>query len=99
MEGDSSERIMAQVNKCPSGALSFYFNDASENVSPPATDTRVEVQRNGPLMVHGSIVLRDIAGKESKLNAVTAFCRCGLSGNKPFCDGSHHQVKLDEDPA
>ena len=27
MEGASSERIMDQVKKCPSGALSFYAND------------------------------------------------------------------------
>jgi hypothetical protein len=99
MEGDSSEKIMAQVNKCPSGALSFYFNNALEKNTFPATETRVEVMRNGPLMIHGNIVLRDQAGNESKLNTVTAFCRCGLSGNKPFCDGSHLRVKLDDAPA
>jgi CDGSH iron-sulfur domain-containing protein 3 len=21
-----------------------------------------------------------------------AFCRCGQSGNKPFCDGTHREV-------
>lgn len=30
-EGASTERIVEQINKCPSGALSFYMNDASEN--------------------------------------------------------------------
>ncbi|MFM7023923.1 MAG: (4Fe-4S)-binding protein [Flavobacteriales bacterium] len=29
-ENASTERIIEQVNKCPSGALSFYFNDGSE---------------------------------------------------------------------
>ncbi|HLF64128.1 MAG TPA: (4Fe-4S)-binding protein [Saprospiraceae bacterium] len=29
-EGSTTERIIAQVNKCPSGALSFYYNEAEQ---------------------------------------------------------------------
>jgi CDGSH-type Zn-finger protein len=28
---------------------------------------------------------------------IVAVCQCGLSGNKPFCDGSHQRVQ-DEEP-
>jgi len=31
-------------------------------------------------------------GNLTKKNNVTAFCRCGSSSNKPFCDGSHKRV-------
>ena len=31
MEGSTTERIAEQVKKCPSGALSFYFNKIEEN--------------------------------------------------------------------
>lgn len=30
MKGASTERIIDQVNKCPSGALSFRYNDGRE---------------------------------------------------------------------
>ena len=30
MQGASTEAIIEQVNKCPSGALSYYFNEEGE---------------------------------------------------------------------
>jgi CDGSH-type Zn-finger protein len=46
--------------------------------------TKVVVQsiENGP-----NLVLID--GK-----ADVAFCRCGHSSKKPFCDGTHHKVEF-----
>lgn len=48
----------------------------------PMTKVAVQSIENGP-----NLVLID--GK-----ADVAFCRCGHSGTKPFCDGTHHKVNF-----
>lgn len=90
-EGAATDAIIAQVEKCPSGALSYFRNDTTTHSDKvKATNTKVEVLKNGPLLVHGEIVLKDKHGNESAKDKVTAFCRCGQSANKPFCDGTHN---------
>jgi uncharacterized Fe-S cluster protein YjdI len=88
-EGATTERIIEQVKKCPSGALSFYLNDEAADVAGVEAESLVEAVPNGPLLVYGNITVRDPSGGETRKNKVTAFCRCGQSGNKPYCDGSH----------
>lgn len=46
---------------------------------------------NGPLRITGNFVIKDGTGKDFDLSGRTtiSLCRCGLSQNKPFCDGSH----------
>lgn len=88
--GAESEKIIERVKACPSGALSFYYNDRKEeNETTPATEPVVEVLPNGPLLVHGPLHLKHREEGQSLKNKVTAFCRCGASANKPYCDGSH----------
>lgn len=55
------------------------------------TPVTVTVKPNGPLLVVGPIALVDPTGQPVTLAAgrPTAFCRCGHSTMKPFCDGSH----------
>lgn len=89
LEAADTERIVEQVKKCPSGALSYYYNDETKEKVEVTTQTEVEVTPNGPLLVYGNITIRDAAGNETKRHKVTAFCRCGHSQNKPYCDGSH----------
>lgn len=89
MENNSSERIMEQVGKCPSGALSVYRNGEQPKEETATTHTKVEVTPNGPLLVHGDITVKDAQGMEVRKTKITAFCRCGHSNNKPYCDGSH----------
>lgn len=94
MEGAEAERIMEQVAQCPSGALSYIMNRTEVAKDKTETDstTAVEVMRNGPLMVYGNLTVKDSKGAETKKSNVTAFCRCGASANKPFCDGSHIRI-------
>jgi uncharacterized Fe-S cluster protein YjdI len=85
----STERIIEQVKQCPSGALSFYLNNEKQEEVVLQSESIVEVAANGPLLVYGNISIKDASGNETKRSKVTAFCRCGHSANKPFCDGAH----------
>ena len=91
-EGASTEKIIAQVKQCPSGALSFYMNSEAEENKSVQSESIVETVPNGPLLVYGNIVVKDRDGNETRKNKVTAFCRCGASSNKPYCDGTHNKI-------
>lgn len=91
-EGSTTQQIMDQIDKCPSGALSYRMNNTpQEEEKTVTTETIVEVSANGPLLVYGNISIKDAAGNETKRNKVTALCRCGASSNKPYCDGTHRK--------
>ena len=90
-EGADTAHIIAQVSECPSTALSYYLNadgDKSENELLDI-ETVVEAKPNGPLFVYGNVTVKKADGTTEKRSKVTAFCRCGNSNNKPYCDGSH----------
>lgn len=92
-EGASTQAIIEQVKKCPSGALSYFMNSELETETATANaETIIEVSHKGPLLVYGNVVVKDAHGNETKKNKVTAFCRCGQSSSKPYCDGTHRKV-------
>ncbi|WP_441633973.1 CDGSH iron-sulfur domain-containing protein [Cupriavidus sp. 2MCAB6] len=52
---------------------------------------------NGPLRIKGNLEV--ISGTGRTVNRMTEawLCRCGHSGNKPFCDGTHKKVGFRSD--
>lgn len=55
----------------------------------------IRTRNDGPLVVDGAVKITDADGNEFPVNSdkpAVALCRCGGSGNKPFCDGSHRQL-------
>lgn len=57
------------------------------------TETTITACPNGPLIVRGPIELVDEQGNPVERHRRTiALCRCGASGIRPFCDGSHRLV-------
>jgi uncharacterized Fe-S cluster protein YjdI len=92
-EGASTQAIVEQVKKCPSGALSYFMNNEMDAQSIEAeVETIIEATANGPLLVYGNVSVKDAQGNSTRKNKVTAFCRCGHSDNKPYCDGMHRKV-------
>lgn len=77
--------------------------------SSESNNGKIEVLANGPYLVSGGLPLSEQRivtneegesldyreGKKYPPQAQYALCRCGQSGNKPFCDGSHKKVDFD----
>ena len=64
----------------------------ADSTSEPLT---IRLRENGPLVIHGPFRLVNHRGEEIPLpgdKPLVALCRCGQSGNKPFCDGTHKQT-------
>lgn len=91
-DGATTQKIVDQVKKCPSGALSYYMNTESQMAEDVNIESIVEVSPNGPLLVYGNINVKHKDGSETRKSKVTAFCRCGASANKPYCDGTHRTI-------
>ncbi|HEV9036569.1 MAG TPA: CDGSH iron-sulfur domain-containing protein [Puia sp.] len=53
--------------------------------------TKITVKSNGSLKLEGDFEIVDGNGMLYGLGGreIISICRCGLSKNKPFCDGSH----------
>jgi uncharacterized Fe-S cluster protein YjdI len=86
-----TQRIIEQVQKCPSGALSIKnikVDLPSVDSNSSSNNTEIVVLKNGPLKIKGSLSLKHKDGKEEMQKEVY-LCRCGQSDNKPFCDGAH----------
>jgi CDGSH-type Zn-finger protein len=70
---------------------------------------KIEVTKDGPYLVSGGLPLAEQwivtnaegesldyrEGKKYPARAQYALCRCGHSGTKPFCDGTHEKVAFD----
>ena len=54
--------------------------------------TKITVNNNGSLKIEGDFEIVDKSGTAYDLvgREIVGICRCGLSKNKPFCDGSHN---------
>jgi 3-phenylpropionate/trans-cinnamate dioxygenase ferredoxin subunit len=52
----------------------------------------IETIKNGPLIVSGSVELKDADGNLYPVKDRIALCRCGASTTKPFCDGTHSKI-------
>ena len=91
-----------QAGKCPGGRLVAWDRKtrrAFEPELPPSIGLIQDPVRgvSGPLWVRGGIPVVAADGAAYEVRNRVALCRCGASGNKPFCDGSHAAIKFRDD--
>lgn len=79
---------------CPSGRLVVSDKKTGQPIEPVFEKSIVVIEypakgEHGPLWVRGGIPIVSADGKQYKIRNRVSLCRCGRSGNEPFCDGSH----------
>lgn len=87
-DATDSDNLAEIAHACPSGAIRYKRKDGKHDESAPPVNL-IAVREGGPYAVHADIQIED---QKSFYRAT--LCRCGASKNKPFCDGSHHEISF-----
>ena len=95
-DGANAAMIVEVVARCPSGALNYAI--AGQEWQPAPRAPTITVTKDGPYAVTGNVELTGVEFGDGASREHFTLCRCGASKNKPFCDGSHWDVKF-QDPA
>jgi uncharacterized Fe-S cluster protein YjdI len=89
----SADEVVAAVARCPSGALRVRRRgDAVGSITPREEEVAITVSSDGPLLLRGRLRIVNAVGETIATADAAALCRCGATGNPPFCDGSHTRV-------
>lgn len=83
-----AQAVAAVVRTCPTGALHAVLD--GQEAEMPQEPTTITPSPDGPLLIAGNLVIDTPEGQKRDVRA--ALCRCGQSGNKPYCDGTHGKV-------
>ncbi|MBE3013491.1 CDGSH iron-sulfur domain-containing protein [Microbispora sp. NEAU-D428] len=103
--GDSDVRsdIMGRIDHCPSGSYSYALERGGETIEPdlPQAVSVLEEEDGlaSALWVTGKVPVLRADGRPLEVRNRMTLCRCGRSGNKPLCDGTHREIGFHEEAA
>ena len=97
-------QVIAMIERCPSGSYTYTLSEGDEDIEPDLPQEVAAVTEMtdkgpimGPLWVTGGIPVERSDGQPLETRNRVTLCRCGLSKNKPLCDGEHRRQFVRED--
>ena len=91
-DSEVKARLMRMIDRCPSGRLEYSIPPDPGSVEV-AYESQISVTSDGneigPYWLKGGVRIVSEDGTPYEVRNRQTLCRCGRSGNKPFCDGSH----------
>ena len=93
MDSEAKRIAIEEAGNCPSGRL-VVWDKKGKAIEPkfePSIGLVEDPQEGmrGPIWVRVGIPVESADGSTYEIRNRVALCRCGISSNKPFCDGSH----------
>jgi CDGSH-type Zn-finger protein len=112
LRASAAERLPPEVAEAAASlqALSVEFapNDRARNAAAELAEfralergkrTEIKPTQHGPFLVTNLARFANADGEALPTSPELALCRCGRSGNKPYCDGAHARVGFNSDRA
>lgn len=90
----SADDIALTIERCPTGALQYQRKDGKPNEAVPEQN-QARMSTLGPINLHGNLEIHS-PDEQPVMETRVALCRCGASGNQPFCDNSHEAAMFQE---
>jgi len=98
---EAKKEAIQQACNCSSGRLVMQDKKIGKAIEPkleislsliedPKTGT------SGPIWAKGGVEIESSEGKKYEIRNRVTLCRCGESGNKPFCDASHVRIHFSD---
>jgi CDGSH-type Zn-finger protein len=96
-------QVIAMIERCPSGSLTYSIEADEADIEPDlpqqiavTTEITSDGPIAGPLWVTGNIPIERADGRPFETRNRVTLCCCGLSENKPLCDGTHRAMGVKE---
>ncbi|MDR1692007.1 MAG: CDGSH iron-sulfur domain-containing protein [Oscillospiraceae bacterium] len=90
---ENREAAAKAARECPAGRLMMVDKEGNvlEETSSPEIIILQDPERkvSSGIFVKGPITVEGADGKEYEVRNRVMLCRCGQSGNKPFCNANH----------
>ncbi len=99
---DARKLAIRESMMCPSARLMSWSND-DKKINEFDFDQSLailedpEVDSSAGLWVKGGIEIKKESGESFETRNRVVLCRCGASHNKPYCDGTHAQLRWNDD--
>lgn len=101
-DSDVRSNIMGRIDHCPSGSYSYAIHRGGTTIEPDLPQAISILEEEGglasALWVTGGVPVLRADGQPLQIRNRVTLCRCGQSGNKPLCDGTHRKVGIHEEP-
>jgi CDGSH-type Zn-finger protein/uncharacterized Fe-S cluster protein YjdI len=94
-------QMLAMIEHCPSGAYTYSIKKGEADIEPDLPQqvaVSIEITSTGPitgpLWVTGGIPIERSDGEPFETRNRVTLCSCGLSEDKPLCDGTHRHMHV-----
>jgi CDGSH-type Zn-finger protein len=97
---DARAHVMWMIDRCPSGSYTYGIKPEDLAIEPDLPEGIAVIEEEhglaSGLWVTGGIPVQRADGQPWEVRNRVMLCRCGRSGNKPLCDGTHRSVGFRE---